>query len=248
MNAPSASRTRPSMRTCLPGTSGAATMCWPSLRRPRRCRRTPSGRTVRRRRRCTRGAGQQRRELHPIVGGDRRPERLVGAVLAPRLGQRFQFDVGGIASLLTEVRLNRPQLLGVERQRRGRRRALRGRPRRGRRWRSPRRPPLRCRSDRVEDRRCPSCQCSMIGLATRRAMTLSATAGSVPATNSTRRPDELATSGTPSTSAAACKVLAGTSVTPGWRVISNAGPPCVGVSQLPDWSSGSTRKEASRVR
>ena len=51
------------------------------------------------------------------VDGDRRPERLVGAVLAPRLGERLQFDVGGVAPEAEEVLADRLELLGIEGQR-----------------------------------------------------------------------------------------------------------------------------------
>ena len=58
----------------------------------------------------------------PVVGGDRGPERLVGAVLAPRLGQRLQLDVGRVAAGGLEVGLDGGQLLGVEGERPRRRR------------------------------------------------------------------------------------------------------------------------------
>ena len=41
---------------------------------------------------------EQRRQRRAVGGRDRGPERLVGAVLAPRLGQRLQLDVGRVAA------------------------------------------------------------------------------------------------------------------------------------------------------
>ncbi len=54
------------------------------------------------------------------VDRDRRPERLVGAVLAPRLGQRLQLDVDRIATASREVVADGDQLLPVEGERSGR--------------------------------------------------------------------------------------------------------------------------------
>ena len=53
----------------------------------------------------------------PVVDGDRGAERLVGAVLAPRLGQRLQLDVGRVAAGGLEVGLDGGELLRVEGQR-----------------------------------------------------------------------------------------------------------------------------------
>ena len=53
------------------------------------------------------------------VEGDRRPERLVGAVFAPGLGQRFQLDIEGIATAGCEVLADGDQLLPVEGERSG---------------------------------------------------------------------------------------------------------------------------------
>ena len=47
-----------------------------------------------------------------IVG----PEGLVGAVFAPRLGDRFEFGVGRISALAVEVIADHHHLLGVETQ------------------------------------------------------------------------------------------------------------------------------------
>ena len=157
---------------------------------------------MRRWRRCTRGAGpaaaapSSRRRC--VIA---RTERLVGAVLAPRLGERLQFDVGGIASLLAEVRLDRPQLLGVERQRPG---DARARPRaassRSRMAITSAAAPWRCRSGSSGGSAVPSCQCSMIGLATSRAMTLCGDGGIGTLDELDTAARRAATSGTPSTS------------------------------------------------
>ncbi len=49
-----------------------------------------------------------------VVQIDRRPERLVGAVLAPRLGEGLQLDVGRVAIELLEVLPDHVQFLEVE--------------------------------------------------------------------------------------------------------------------------------------
>ena len=59
---------------------------------------------------------QQRRDVG-AVDGDRRPERLVGAVLAPGLGQRLQLDIEWIATAGREVVADGDQLLRVEGER-----------------------------------------------------------------------------------------------------------------------------------
>ena len=51
------------------------------------------------------------------IDGDRGPERLVCAVLAPSLGQRFQLDVGRVAHEGDEVIADHDELLGIEGQR-----------------------------------------------------------------------------------------------------------------------------------
>ena len=61
--------------------------------------------------------GQQRRHLGAVIDGDRGTERLVRAVLAPRLGQGLQLDVGRVAPGGVEVDLDGEQLLGVEGER-----------------------------------------------------------------------------------------------------------------------------------
>ena len=86
-------------------------------RRCRRCRRTPSARTARRWRRWPSRSWRSRGTIaRPSSVRDPGPEGLVGAVLAPRLGQRLQLDVGGVATLGAEVVADRDQLGGVERQ------------------------------------------------------------------------------------------------------------------------------------
>jgi hypothetical protein len=59
---------------------------------------------------------EQRRRSDAVVGRHVGPERLVGAVLAPRLGQRLELDVGRVAARCREVGLDGEQLLGVERE------------------------------------------------------------------------------------------------------------------------------------
>ncbi len=61
--------------------------------------------------------GEQRRTLVAVVGHERRPERLVRAVLAPRLGDGLELDVGRITALGDEVTLHGQQLLGIEGER-----------------------------------------------------------------------------------------------------------------------------------
>ena len=58
---------------------------------------------------------EQRRELDPIRA-QRRAERLVRAVLAPRLGDRLQLDVGRVASERLEVVADGDQLGRIEGQ------------------------------------------------------------------------------------------------------------------------------------
>ena len=60
---------------------------------------------------------QQRSDRRgPSHGGDPRPERLVGAVLAPRLGEGLQLDIGGGPAGEAEVIGDGVQLGEVERQ------------------------------------------------------------------------------------------------------------------------------------
>ena len=78
---------------------------------------------------------EQRLHRSPSVVVMRGPERLVGAVLAPRLGERLELDVGRVAAGGAEVVADDGQLLGVEGERpldaeRGERRRRRGRARR----------------------------------------------------------------------------------------------------------------------
>ncbi len=105
-----------------------------STRRCRRCRRTPTR---------TNGASiasvqsrkllQQRWIVRAVVGGDARPERLVRAVLAPRLGERLELDVGRARGPTpSEVLGDGVQLGEVERQATLAVRALRAPRRRGR--------------------------------------------------------------------------------------------------------------------
>ena len=58
--------------------------------------------------------GEQRRPFVAGVGDERRPERLVRAVFAPRLGDRLELDVGRITTLGDEVLLHGHQLVGIE--------------------------------------------------------------------------------------------------------------------------------------
>ena len=69
-------------------------------RRSRRCRRTPTARTGRRSASvASRSMAEQIDWLaRAVVGRDVGAERLVGAVLAPRLGQRLELDVGRVAA------------------------------------------------------------------------------------------------------------------------------------------------------
>ena len=60
--------------------------------------------------RCVAQLLQERRDCLAVVAGDARPERLVRAVLAPRLGERLQLDVGRSATVPAEVSGNRAQL------------------------------------------------------------------------------------------------------------------------------------------
>ncbi len=61
--------------------------------------------------------GEQWRTLFTVVGHQRRPERLVRAVLAPRLGDGLELDVGRIPALGDEVTLHGQQLVGIEGER-----------------------------------------------------------------------------------------------------------------------------------
>ena len=61
--------------------------------------------------------GEQRRPFVAGVGHERRPERLVRAVLAPRLGDGLELDVGRITALGDEVMLHGQQLVGIEGER-----------------------------------------------------------------------------------------------------------------------------------
>ena len=56
----------------------------------------------------------ERGTILAVVGRDRRSERLVGAVFAPRLGERFELDVGGLAPEIGVVRLDDAEFLWVE--------------------------------------------------------------------------------------------------------------------------------------
>ena len=67
--------------------------------------------------RAAQQAEQIDRLARAVGGGDVGAERLVGAVLAPRLGQRLQLDVGRIAPGRSEVVTDDRQLRGVEGQR-----------------------------------------------------------------------------------------------------------------------------------
>ncbi len=58
--------------------------------------------------------GEQRWPFVAGVGHERRPERLVRAVFAPRLGDRLELDVGRITTLGDEVLLHGQQLVGIE--------------------------------------------------------------------------------------------------------------------------------------
>ena len=151
--------------------------------------------------------------------GDRGPERLVGAVLAPRLGERLQLDVGRVAAERREVVADRRPAPRGRGPATARRRGGRGRRRRGRApgststagassepgWRSgvgrARRPVL---DDRVGDD--PSQE--HVGVARRCRQ------------DSIRRPVAAAVTGTPSWRAACTTASAAASVTPGWSVIS----------------------------
>ncbi len=78
--------------------------------------------------RCVERLGARAQPLHQgldrfhlgtvvVAEFDRRAERLVGAVFAPRLGQRFEFEVGRIAVERLEVVTDHPQFGRVERER-----------------------------------------------------------------------------------------------------------------------------------
>jgi hypothetical protein len=65
-----------------------------------------------------RGRPQQPEQVDDAVGRrDGGPERLVGAVLAPRLGQRLQLHIGGVATDRREVVPDGRELLGIEGER-----------------------------------------------------------------------------------------------------------------------------------
>ena len=171
------------------------------------------------------------------------PERLVRAVLAPRLGQRLELDVGGIATGGAEVALDGLQLGRVEGQR-----PLDAQP-------AERVGVEIADGDRRGDRR--ACPCRGAGRAApgRRSSVRrwgwrrgGATARR-PSTDPCRGPARGAGRSprrrprSPSCSAACTTASAAVSVTPGWRAISTAGSPWSGTLQVPVCSSGSARND-----